>query len=340
MKVAMYYRNNDIRIEEMPKPVIDKNEILMQVKASGICGSDVLEWYRIHKAPLVLGHEVSGIVAEVGKDVKRFQAGDRIVVAHHVPCEDCYYCKTGHETSCDTLRKTNFYPGGFSEFLSVPAINVEKGIFVIPEDVSFEEAVFTEPLACVLRAQRIIGIKKGKTVLVIGSGISGLLHIKLARGMGAGKIIATDINPFRLEAAKKYGADKIINAKEFLPEHIRDLNNGRLADYVVLCTGAVKAIEQGISSVERGGTVLFFAPTDKDVTIPISINNTFFRNDITFTTSYAGSPKDYEDALDLIAEKRVKVSDMITHELNLNETVKGFELVVKAEDSIKVIIKP
>lgn len=340
MKVAMYYNNNDVRIEEMPRPKVGPGELLMRVEASGICGSDVMEWYRIHKAPLVLGHEVAGVVEEAGKGVKKYKVGDRIVAAHHVPCLECYYCRTGHETSCDTLRKTNFFPGGFAEYVRLPEINVDRGVFLIPDNLSFEEASFAEPLACVLRGQRVAGIKPGQTVLVIGSGISGLLHVKLARSLGAGKIFATDINPFRLEAAKKFGADTVFNAKEDVPARVRELNEGRLADLVIVCTGAVPAINQALHSVERGGTILFFAPTDKGVTVPVSINELFFRNDITFTTSYAGTPSDYKDALDLIGSGKVKVSDMITDRLSLDEIVKGFQLVAGAKDSIKVIVKP
>lgn len=340
MRVAMYYNNNDVRLEEMPRPVISNGEILVQIEASGICGSDVMEWYRIHKAPLVLGHEISGIVAEAGKGVERFKKGDRVVVAHHVPCGKCYYCLNGHETCCDTLRKTNFDPGGFSEFVRLPAINAEKGIFSIPERLSFEEATFTEPLACVLRGQRIIGMNIGKSVFVVGSGISGLLHIKLARALGASKIAATDISQYRLNMAKKFGADLVINADEYKPEILRSANNGRLADLVIVCTGSISAISQALQSVERGGTALLFAPTDKDVAIPISINDLFFRNDITITTSYAGSPVDYLDAIDLISSGRVKVSSMITHRFGLADTGKGFKLVTQAGESIKVIIEP
>ena len=342
MKVAMYYSNNDIRTEEMPKPVVSRGELITQVKASGICGSDILEWYRIHKAPLVLGHEVAGIVSEAGEDVKEFKIGDRIVVAHHVPCGSCYYCKSNHETCCDTLCKTNIYPGGFSEYAKIPEINVKCGVFKIPENVSFEEAVLTEPLACVLRAQRIANLKKEQTLLVIGSGVTGLLHIKLAKSYGIKKIIATDINDKKLQFAKKYGASIIINAKdaERITKIVKENNDGRLADIVMLCTGAISAIKQGLSSIERGGTVMFFAPTDKDVIIPISVNDLFFRNDVTLTTSYAGSPKDYEDALGLIAKGKVKVRDMITDILSFDEAVKGFKLVSEAKDSIKVVLKP
>lgn len=340
MRVAMYYNNNDIRIKEMPIPEIGDGELLVRVEASGICGSDVMEWYRRDKVPLVLGHEVAGEVVEVGKGVRDYRKGDRITAAHHVPCNTCHYCLTGHQTVCETLRQTNFDPGGFAEYLRLPAINVDRGVFLIPDGVSYEEATFTEPLACVLRAQRLAGMQPGKTILVIGSGVSGLLHIHLASIMGAGLVVATDINPYRLEQAQHFGANKIIQAKEDVPEILRWANDGRLADLVVVCTTANEAFHQALSSIERGGTIIFFAPTDQGVTIPISINELFWRNEVTLTSSYAASPADYVMALQLLRFGRVRVKDMITHRLGLEEIGLGFKLVLEAKESLKVIIEP
>ncbi|MGB2876915.1 MAG: alcohol dehydrogenase catalytic domain-containing protein, partial [Dehalococcoidales bacterium] len=155
MRAAVWYNNRDIRIEEMPVPKIGPGELLLRVEASGICGSDVMEWYRLDKAPLILGHEVGAQVVEVGSGVENFKEGDCVSAAHHVPCNTCYYCLRGHHTMCDTLRKTNFDPGGFAEYVRLPAINVERGVFRLPDEMSYEEATFIEPLACVLRGQRI-----------------------------------------------------------------------------------------------------------------------------------------------------------------------------------------
>ena len=151
MRVAMWYSNKDVRIDEMPVPQVGAGEMLMRVEASGICGSDVMEWYRLDRAPLVLGHEIGGQVVAVGEGVERYQEGDRVSAAHHVPCNTCYYCLSGHHTVCDTLRRTNFAPGGFAEYVLFPAINVDRGVFPLPDEVSYEEATFIEPLACVLR---------------------------------------------------------------------------------------------------------------------------------------------------------------------------------------------
>ncbi|MBM3157176.1 MAG: zinc-binding dehydrogenase [Chloroflexi bacterium] len=342
MRVAMYYSNRDVRLEEMPTPRIGAGELLMRVEASGICGSDVMEWYRIHKVPLVLGHEVSGVVVEVGDGVKGFKVGDRIIAAHHVPCNTCYYCLNGNHTVCDTLRKTNFDLGGFAEYIRLPAINVDRGTFLMPEEVSFEEGTFVEPVACVLRGQRKAGMQPGCCVLVLGSGIAGLLHVRLARALGAGRIIATDMIEHRLDAAKRFGADVAIDASDDVPTLVRDINDGRLADIVVVCAGAETAIAQALKSVERNGTVLFFAPTGPGVTFPLSINDVFWRNDVTLTTSYAGSPADHVTALELIRSSALRVKEMITHRLTLADTGLGFRMVENPREynSIKVIVEP
>jgi len=340
MRVAMWYNNRDVRTEEMPIPQIGSGELLVRVEASGICGSDVMEWYRLDRAPLVLGHEIGGQIVAVGESVERYKEGDRVSAAHHVPCNTCHYCLNGHHTVCDTLRQTNFDPGGFAEYIRLPAINVDRGVFLLPDQVSYEEATFIEPLACVLRGQRRARMQAGKSVVVIGAGIAGLLHVQLARALGAGRVVATDITDYRLEAAQRFGADATIHAEEDLPACLRQVNQGRLADLVIVCTSAISAIAQALQSVERGGTILLFAPTDPGVTIPISINELFWRNDITLTTSYAGSPADYQTALELIQAGAVPVRQMITHRLSLAETGLGFQLIAEAKNCIKVIIEP
>ncbi len=340
MRAAVYYNNRDIRIEEVPKPKIGPGELLIRIDASGICGSDVMEWYRINRTPLILGHEIAGTIEEAAEGVKIYQKGDRVACAHHVPCGECRYCLAGHETVCDTLRKTNFYPGGFCEYLRLPKINVDYGVFPLPDSVSFEEATFIEPVACVIRGQRLAGMRPGISVLVVGSGIAGLLHIHLARVRGAGRIISTDISDYRLNAAKRFGADMSINAKEYSADKLRSLNHGQLADLVIVTAGSPSAIEQALGSVERGGTILFFAPTDKDRKIPLPFNELFWRTEISLTSSYAGSPLDYKEALGLIASRKLDVSGMITHRLSLSETGMGFKLVAEAGESIKVIIYP
>ncbi|MCX5702606.1 MAG: alcohol dehydrogenase catalytic domain-containing protein, partial [Candidatus Omnitrophica bacterium] len=318
MRAAVYYSNNDIRIENRPMPQICPDELLVRIEASGICGSDVMEWYRIDRVPLILGHEIAGVVEEAGKNVKKYKKGDRISASHHVPCGKCQYCLGGHETVCDTLRKTNFDPGGFCEYLRLPKINVDYGVYSLPDSVSFDEATFIEPLACTLRGQRVAGIKRGYSVLVLGCGIAGLLHISLAKLLGASLVLATDIVDYRMKKARIFGADEVFPANDYTSEHLLRINNGRLADLVIVSCGATSAIKQGLESVERAGTVLFFAATDKEITIPLSINKLFWRNERKLISSYAASPKDHIEALELISSKKIAVNDMITHRLNLS----------------------
>ena len=339
MRVAVYYNNNDVRVEEIPKPTISSDEILVKAMACGLCGSDVMEWYRIKKAPRVLGHEMTGEIVEVGKDVDNYKVGDRVFVSHHVPCNFCHYCQDGRHTACETLKQTNFYPGGLSEFVRVPKKNVESGTFLLPDGMSFEDGTFIEPLGCVIRAQRRADVKKGHTVLVLGSGISGILHIQLARNIGARKIIATDIDEFRLNEAKKFGAHEVINAKENVPLRVKEINEGRRADRVIICTGAVSAFKQALKSVDSGGSILFFAPTEPGVDIPISFNE-LWMNQIELTTTYAAAPIDIEEAIELIKSQKINVQEMITHRMSLAETSIGFQIVANAKESLKVIIEP
>ena len=339
----MYYSNNDVRVEEKPKPKIGQGEFLVKVMASGICGTDVVEWYRRDRVPLVLGHEIAGEIVELGKGVRGYKTGDRISASHHVPCGECHYCLSGHHSACETLRKTSFDPGGFAEFLRIPAINVEKaGVYKLPASVSFEEATFVEPLACVIRGQRLAWQRpaKGQTALIIGSGISGILHIQLAKSKGFSKIISTDINDYRLKQALRFGAGHAINAKEDVPLKVKELNNGRLADFVILCAGAKPAIEQAVKSVDRGGVILVFASADEGFNLSLPMNDFFWRSERSIISSYAANPDEHREALRLIKSGKINVRDMITHRFGLGEIQKGFKLVSEARESIKVIIEP
>ncbi len=336
----MYYANNDVRVEEVPRPAIGQGDVLVKVMASGICGTDVVEWYRRDRVPLVLGHEIAGDVAEVGEGVSQYKIGDRISASHHVPCGECHYCAMDHHSVCDTLRKTNFDPGGFAEFLRLPAVNVEKGVYRLPERLSYEEGTFIEPLACAVRGQRLAGFKSGQTVLIIGSGISGLLHIQLARMRSFGKIIATDINEYRRKQAIRFGADFSIHAEEDVPARVKEFNRGRLADFVILCSAARDAFQQAFKSVDRGGVILVFASAEEGFQFPVRINDFFWKNEVTVTSSYAANPEEHRMALDLISRKKVNVKDMITHRFGLEDIQKGFDLVAEAKGSIKVIIDP
>jgi L-iditol 2-dehydrogenase len=313
----MYYNNRDVRLEEMPKPAIGAGEILVKVKASGICGSDVMEWYRLKKAPLVLGHEATGEIAEVGRGVQQYKVGDRVFVSHHVPCNTCRFCLSGNHTVCETLHTTNYHPGGFAEYIRIPPLNVE--------------GTFIEPLACVIRGQRMINLRPDQTTLILGAGISGLLHLLVARAKGAKRIIITDINEFRLQIAKELGASSVLNDKEDMVEH--------LADQVIVCTSSLSAFGQALKCVDRAGTILCFAPTEPGVNLPVPVND-FWRQSIKIMHSYGGSPQDIKEAIELLGKKTIPVEKLITHRLSLKEAGRGFNLVASARECIKVILLP
>ena len=337
----MYYSNEDVRVEELPRPKIGPGELLLKVIASGICGSDVMEWYRRDKTPLVLGHEVAGEVEEVGEGVDKFRVGDRVAATHHVPCNTCHYCLSGHHTMCETLlRGTHFDPGGFAEFVRIPAINVDRGVFAVPEGVSFQAASFMEPLACVLRGQKAARLRPGQSVLILGSGISGLLHVALARALGAGFVAAADTIPFRLKKAHQMGAHLVITADRALLDAFRKANGGLLADVVILCFEGFLPL--ALEAVERGGTLLVFAGASEGTALPATLNELFWRTERTLTSSYGGAPEDCNAALQLIRSGSVPVERTVTHSLGMEEASEGFRMVARpaGQECVKVIVEP
>jgi L-iditol 2-dehydrogenase len=336
---AFYYNNHDVRVEEIPVPNISEEEALLKVMASGICGSDVLEWYRIPKAPRVLGHEATGVISKVGNQVKNIKVGDRVFVSHHVPCHQCRYCLRGNHTACHTLHITNYYPGGFAQYIQIPKINVQCGIYKLPDAMSFEEGTFIEPLACVSRGQRLANLQRDDTLLIIGSGISGILHAQLAKFKGIENIIVADINPYRLELAKKFGAHYALNSKNNLSQELKEINDGHLADQVIVCTGATSAATSAMDCIESGGTILFFAVPDPTVKLSVPINQ-FWRNEITMRTSYGAAPNDLEASMEFLSTGKLNVKDMITHRMSLREAQEGFRLMSEAGQSLKVILQP
>lgn len=324
MRVAVYHSNSDVRVEERPRPEIGEGEILVEMKASGICGTDLMEWYRKRRGPRVAGHEMTGEIVESRSS--RFSPGQRVFVSHHVPCNECKYCLGDNHTACETLHKGNYDPGGFSEYIRVPGVNVDNGTYVLPDNVSYEDGVMIEPLACAVRAQRVMGVKKGHTVLVLGSGVAGLLNIRLAKMKGA-RVIATDINEYRLRKARESGAEAYHAGEDFEAK----------ADRIMVCTGAMKAFEKAFSSLDRKGVIMFFAIPDRDVSMPVL---DFWRNEHTYMSSYGAAPRDLEESLELISSGRIMVSDMITHSFPLSGVQKGFDVAGKASDSLKVILTP
>jgi L-iditol 2-dehydrogenase len=325
MKVAVYYNNHDIRIQELPVPEIRDGEILVKVRASGICGTDVMEWYRIKKAPRILGHEISGEIAETKSP--GFKPGQRVFVSHHVPCNKCKYCLEGNHTACETLHTGNYEPGGYSEYIRVPKPNAELGTYILPDTMTYEEATMIEPLACAVRAQSIIGVKKDQLVFIPGCGVSGLMNIRLAKLRGA-NVIATDINNYRLNMAKLYGADET-----YTPDKVPDIK----ADRVIICTGALPAFKQAFKFADRKSVILLFAIPDVNIEIPTA---DFWRNELTVTSSYGAAPADLKEAMDLIESGKVNVKEMITHTLGLVQIQEGFRMVEEAKESLKVVLIP
>ena len=335
MKVCMWYNNRDIRIEEAPTPRPGPGEVLARVIACGICGSDIVEWYRLPRAPLVPGHEVGAEVVEVGEGVRKFKPGDRVFIAPKVPCLKCRYCREGHYPQCTEVKER--LPGAFAEYVLVPGVIVENGTLHLPENLTYDDATFVEPLACVVRAQRLAGVREGQSVLVLGCGMSGLLQVKLALARGA-RVAAADINPGRLALAGEFGAEVTVDATEDVAGRLV-AETGRLADVVLLCTSAMLAFEAAWRAVDKGGTVVVFAVPgpEKEIVVPL---NDFWRKEITVLTSYYCGPPDWEEALRLIASGIITVSEMITHRLPLSQVAEGYRLVQEGKESLKVIIRP
>ncbi len=335
MKVAVWYNNRDIRIEEVERPVPGPHEMLVKILACGLCGSDIVEWYRLPRAPLVPGHEIGGEVVETGAAVKKFKPGDQVFIAPKIPCMQCRYCENGHFPVCPHVKER--LPGGFAEYVLVPQALLEEGAYLLPAEISSNRSTFIEPLACVVRAQNLARVKANQTVVLFGCGMSGLLHVKLGKYKNS-TIAAVDIRKERLDFATQMGADITLDATGNVPERLL-AENGRKADVVILCTSAMAAIEQAWQCVDKGGRIVFFAVPDpgQDVVVPI---NDFWMKEITILTSYYCGPPDIAQAIKLIETGSIKVDDMITHQLPLHDISKGFKLVMDGGKSVKVIIKP
>jgi L-iditol 2-dehydrogenase len=338
LKIARLYNFNDIRIEEIPVPEPGPGDALLKTRASGICSGDVMKWYIEKKAPLVLGHEPSGEIVETGKDVTSFKEGDRVFVHHHAPCFLCRLCRRGDYVQCDTWRKTSIIPGGISEYILVPKINLENDALKLPDKLGYEDGVLIEPLACAVKGLKRARLKRGDTVLVIGLGFMGIVNVVLAKEFGAGKVIGADMVPYRLKKAVSSGADDAINVSEVrLSDALREKTNGEMADIVIVGPNSAEAMAEGISCAGRGATVLLFAPAKPEETLRINPNYLYFR-DISIITSYSCGPTDTADALELMEGGLIDASSLITHRFSIEETAKAYEITKEAKDSLKSII--
>jgi len=334
MKFGLYFGSSDVRIGERPIPAIGPTEVLVRVATCGICGSDTMEWYRepaIRRlGGINTGHEIAGEIVATGECVSRFQPGDRVVVVHHFPCMECMPCRDGNETACEAMREKHIEPGGFSQYIRVLEPCVAKGLYLLPDTMTFEQGSFVEPLACVVRGMRKVAPVAERTVLVLGSGLAGLLHIKLARHLGARRITAVDTNPRRLEAASRAGADDGISPAEKLPS----------ADRVFVCTGSPQAAEGALDSVNRGGQILFFATDGPDKSLPIPLTR-FWTMQPTISFSYGAAPRDMQEAIELLRAGQVSVDDLVTHRLGIDQIAEAFQIASNPRDSsLKVLVEP
>jgi len=338
MKAAVYHNLDDIRVEDIPQPKPGPDEIVVEMKACGICGSDLMDWYLRSRAPLVLGHEPTGVVAEIGRNIEAFKLGDRVFVHHHVACLTCHYCIHGDYTMCEQFGRTHIHPGGFAEYFRVPAENVQKDTFKIPENVSFEQATLIEPAACCIRAQNKLDIQTGDIIAIIGAGSSGILHLLLSKMAGASKTIVSDLIDYRLKMAEEFGADLAVNPKlENLSEVVKGATEGRGADVVIVAAPVREALTDGMKICRRGGIMCLFAPTQPNEYARISPHRLFF-SEITVIPSYSTSHVETRIALQLIGSGRIPAKDLITHRFPLSRAAEAFQTAVKTKECLKVIV--
>lgn len=342
MKAAVYYDIGDFRYEDMPVPEIADDEVLIKMRACGLCGTDVHKAIKkTVKVPIVLGHEVAGDIVEVGKNVKDFCKGDRVFVAHHVPCFTCHYCVRGHHTLCRQFKETNIDPGGFSEFIRVPALNVKHSMHKIPDHMSYEEAAMIEPVACCLRGQKFANIMPEDKVLVMGAGQIGIIHGQMAKAKGASQVFISDISEFRLKRALELGIDFAINvSSENLVEKVKELTEGFGVDVIIIAAGVSSLLTQAVECVARGGRIIVFSPFDKNSIININ-SRRFFEDEISIIGSYSSTPFDYVEAMHMILDGKIKVKQMITHRFGLKDLGRAVELASNpTEEFLKVMITP
>lgn len=342
MKVARLYNFNDIRIEDIPIPEIGPGDALIKTHACGICSGDVMPWYIEKKAPVVIGHEPTGEIVELGSSLvtrhSSLSVGDRVFTHHHAPCFTCRFCRRGDYVQCETWKNTKIIPGGISEYILIPRINLENDTLSLPDTLSYEDGTLIEPTACVVKALKRVGIRRGDTVLVIGLGIMGQLNILLAKRYGADRVIGADMIAFRLNKAKELGADEVIDvSKDNLIDALRNLTEGIMADVVVVGPNSADVMKQGIECAGAGGKVLFFTPAKPDEQLTINPNELYFK-DINIITSYSCGPTDTADALELIEQGTVRAENLVTHRFPIEKTAEAFRLTSEAKDSLKSVI--
>ena len=322
MRVARSFAAGDVRIEAAPDPEPGPGEVVCDVLACGVCGSDVTDWYIASRLPAVLGHEVVGTVRSVGPGVTMPAPGTKVAIHHHTPCGECRRCRRGHETLCERFRATRLDPGGFAERVRISQDLVPE-LLELPNGLDPITATFIEPLACVLRSQDRAGLRAGDSLLVVGAGVNGLLQIAAAHARGVEAVWVREPRPERLERAEAYGA-----------EH----HGNELVDVAIVCTPKPDAIASAAATVAPGGTLCFYAPPAPDAPPNLDATALYLR-EITVTASYSAGPADMRAALALIADGRVDPRPLVSHRLALDETGRALDLQ-RRQAALKVVVEP
>lgn len=342
MKAAVYYDVGDIRYEEVATPSIESEEVLLRMRSCGLCGTDIHKI--VHKSvrtPCVLGHEVAGEIVECGSRVRKFQPGDRVFVAHHVPCFSCRLCARGHFTLCKQFKESNIVPGGFAEYIRVPAENVKSTMLKLPEDVTFDEGSMIEPLATVLHGASFLRIRRSDRALVMGAGQIGALWIQVLKSMGVDWIAASDVSRFKLDFAKAFGADEAIDVShDDLREAVKDKTKGEGVDIIIIAVGVPSLFSLALKCAGLGGQIMMFAvfPPNQKTEIEAARICT---DEISVLGSYSSMPTEYLPALEMIQKKSLRMGDMITHRMHLSQLQGAVDIATaKDSSSLKIMIHP
>lgn len=340
MRAARAYGLDDVRVERVPVPALGPGDLLVRVSACGVCSSDVMPWYLERKTPAVLGHEPVGVVEAVGAEQTEFGRGDRVFFHHHVPCLGCRACRRGFYTSCRSFRASSIEPGGFAEFVRVPAEHARIDTLKVPSGISDEAAIFVEPLACSLRAFRKLDLQRGESVWILGLGAMGLLNVMLARHFGARPIIASDPVAARRAYAEKIGADVVLDpAARATAETVREATEGWGPDKVIVGPGTAAAVEEALAAAGPGTTILLFTPTPPDGVVRLRPHDLYF-NEVTVLHSYSAGPLDTREALSLLAEGALEVEPLVTHRFDLEGVGEALRLGREYGEALRAVVYP
>jgi len=335
MKAAVIYNPGDIRLIDVEEPEPKENEVLVKVKACGFCGTDFATYKGVYYAnfPVILGHEFSGEVVDVGNSVKKVKAGDRVTVDPNIVCHNCYFCNIGEEHLCENLATIGTHRnGGFTEYCAVPETN----IFLMEKDISFEKGAMTEPLACAMRGIEMANIKSGDTLLVLGAGAMGILMVLLARIAGASNIIISEVIGERRRIAKECGADIVINPNEKnVLEEVKKVKYCG-ADAVIDCTGSTKVAELSLKYSRRGGHIVWYSVYPSNETVPVAPFN-MNENELSIHGSF-NNPYTQKRALELLASGKVNTEKIVYPFVELKDFSKILEIFGK-EGSMKIMVK-